>query len=82
MGIGSRIVCIFRVRVVSYRFKRTRGMEGRDMANTPVPLALHSAAGHFEQAVRAEPRHYLIDQTSLASNLRANLAVKQVVDGV
>lgn len=68
--------------MVSYRFKRTRGMEGRDMTNIPIALGLHSTAGHLEQAVRTEPRHYLIDQTSLASNLRANLAVKQVIDGV
>lgn len=54
----------------------------RDMANIPIPLCLHSTAGHFKQAVRTEPRHYLINQTPLASNLRANLAVEQVVDGV
>lgn len=57
-------------------------MEVWDMANIPIALALHSTAGHLKQAVRTEPRHYLINQTSLASNLSANLAVKQVIDGV
>ena len=48
----------------------------------PTPLALHSTAWHLKQAIRAIPRHDLVEHTPRTSYLVAVFAVEQVFEGI
>lgn len=48
------------------------------MTVVPGPFTLHTTAGHLEQAIGTVPCDYLLENASLASNLLAILAIKEL----